>query len=445
MSVSTYTWQRGPWSSISPSAASSLDFNNISVENIRPAFWHQRTDAEQETKAYNHEALLSFLEDEFSTPQFATDNPVVKFRCDAAPDFYTTNDKAIASSDTYMELNDSIIAEEGRIIRCPKYGVEYRVLDVDDDHSEGWTNGAGDACNVYYEQLTGPVIAIPLGNYFHFGEGVMGEQGEPKRAMTSVPGDWFWNSMSYVGLFDGITDIQQKANMLRGWGTHPRLRDDVYFQHRYSKQQAVLFAHRHFGTDSQGAEGNLWIANGIVPQIQTNILSADDNGVNLTYGILNDHWERLFDSELTAPEKHHFCDAAQYRTIRMLAQQAGALEGEYPVLSTKQAMDTTGMDSYGVPMMDIVLQSGMHIYVRQLRKAFSSPDFRGFGVTLDRGQHGVVFGHYNGINEVWHDDIETNPRRITMRSDAVVDSWVTLLPNESLNGLIFGGVPGLVG
>lgn len=437
-----YVWARGPWSSVSPSALSALDIGDVNTVQFRPTYWKDRPEDMMLQEIENDGAYLAFLE---SLPRqsFVMDQPLVKWRCSRPASLYTTNDYAVAAGDTYIELDDSMMAAAGRILRCPKYGTEFRVLDVDDDHSEGWVNGATNACNTYVELITGPSVAIPIGNVFHYGEGLMGEQGTPKRALTSTPGDSYWNTMQLVGLFDGITTVQQNANMVGGWGTHPKMRADVFYQHRYAKQQALLHGRRHFGTDSQGVEGQLWKADGIIPQIKSNIMSAGEQGVNLVYPVLNDFWEKLFDSELSDSTKHHFCDASQFRDIRAAAIQAGALIESQGVISGAQAVRITGQDTLGVPQMTVTLQSGMNIIVHLLRKAFSAPDMKGWGVTCDA--QNIAYGTYNGISEQWYENIETPAQQITLRSDAIVDTWCTVVHDESTCGVIRGGVSGLIG
>ena len=64
------------------------------------------------------------------------------------------------------------------------------------------------------------------------------------------------------------------------------------------------------------------------------------------------------------------------------------------------------------------------------------------GFELDAANVGV--GAYRNLKEVWYDDIETPAQAITLKSDALIDTWTLALKDESTCGVFRGGSRGLV-
>ena len=430
------TRARLPWTTVSPSALSALDIGDAFATDFRPKQWLDRSDELKEQAIENDEAFLAWL-DMYTAKQFGLNQVIVSWRVSRPADLHTTNAKAITAADTYISLSDSLIAKTGFLLSFINYGAEYRVLDVDDDLSEGWTNNASDACNVQVERLTGPAVAIPLGEVCNTGHAPMGELGVPKRATTTTPGDPVWNTMSLVGIYGSISKLQMGSEMIGGWGTHPKVRDDVWYQHRMAKQQQILFGQRFIGNDTLDAEGQLYLSNGVVPQIKTNIMEAGSLGVNLVWPKLNDFWEGTFDSELSSPTKTHFCGSAQFRDIRKTAVEYGA---EVEMLKIESGVQNPM--AIGANTMRVQLQSGKIVDVVELRKAFSQPNLVDWGITMDAAN--LAMGVFGEFDERWVDDIESKTQSITLQSDAVVDSWLPAVIDESTFAAIRGGSYGLV-
>lgn len=440
-----YAKARFPVTSVTPAALSALDLGNVNSRDFRPTNWWGRPDEIFEQEVENDTAYLAFAE-QASMANIVLTQPVVKWRVGRPADLDTTNDVAIAAADLpgggtagYIGLADSVGVGAGTLIHFIDYGVVVRVLDVDDDESEGWQNAATTACNVKCERLSGPAVAIPAGTVAQIGSVVMGEEGVPGPGYTTVPGDPTFNTMQLVGIYGSITRVQMEAEMVGAWGTHPKVRDDVYFQHRLRKQNDMLFGQRYYGTDSQGSQGQLWLAAGVVAQIKTNILNAGSLGVNLAGGKLNDFLERTFDSELSSASKDWFCGSAQFRDVRKAAlQNDGITMLEMPGLQS----GVKNPGTLGANMMVIQTQSGKVIRVHELRKAFSAKNLTDWGVVIDPANIG--FGSYKGISEMWFENIETPAQAITRRTDALIDTWVTMVKDESTCAVIRGGTRALV-
>jgi hypothetical protein len=265
----------------------------------------------------------------------------------------------------------------------------------------------------------------------------MGEQGTPWKGITTTPGDPVWNAMTMVGIYGSITKLQQESNMVGGWGTLEKIRQDLFHQHRLAKQNAILFSQRYIGTDSQGDQGQFYRGQGIVPQIKSNVMEAGSLGINLVWPKLNDFWEQTFDSELSDATKDHFCGSAQFRDIIKTAREYGA---ELEMLGIKSGV--ADANSIGTNAVKVYLNSGKSVMVHELRKAFSAPNMADWGVTVDKMNLGNA--KFNGISEVWHEDIESNAQKITVKSDALTDTWMTLVKDESTMGVIRGGTRALL-
>lgn len=433
-----YALARGPWTSTTPATLSALDLS-ANVTDFRPTKWLDREDRIFEQEFENDFAYIAFLQMLDVGQKFILDQPVAKWRVGRPADMETTNDVAIAAADLpgggvvgYISLAESLLVEANYLIHFVDYGVQLRVIAKDDDNSEGWQNAATTACNVKVERLSGPAVAIPAGTICHIGSAIMGELGTPSPSVTTTPGEPVFNTMQLVALKGSIGTIQMNTNMAGMWGTHEKVRAETWYQHLLHKQYDLLFGQRHYGTDSQGAQGQLWLSAGIVPQVKTNVLSAGNRGVNLTWDNLNEFWEGTFNSELSAGAKDHFCGSAQFRDIRRQAQQYGAMEGPMGIQSGVQNAQTLGANT-----MTVRLQSGKIVRIHELRRAFKSTNLSDWGITVDKNN--IRFGTFKGWEERWVENLETPEQAITLRSDAVVDTWITCVIDESTMGVVRGG------
>jgi len=159
--------------------------------------------------------------------------------------------------------------------------------------------------------------------------------------------------------------------------------------------------------------------------------------VNLVFPKLNDFWEGPFDSDLSSSAKTHFCGSAQFRDIRKTALEYGADVEMLGIQSGVQNPQSLGANSYVV-----TLQSGRRITVMELKKAFGASNMVDWGVTCDAGNMGV--GAYRNIQEVWVENIESPAQAITLRSDALIDTWCNCVKDESTCAVIRGGTRALV-
>jgi len=432
-----YTKAALPWTTVSPSALSALDISDISSRDFRPTLWWDRADSIFEQAVENDTGFLAFLEGPMVAAKFDMTQPIIKWRVGRPADLWTTNDQAISAADTYIELDDSLVVRTGHLLHFTDYDVTYRVLDTDDDHSEAWTNDAAAACNIRVERLAGPAVVIEANTICQSGAPLMSEIGTPHQGTTTTPGDPVFNIMTLVGIYGSISKLQMESEMIGGWGTHPKVRDDIYYQHRLRKQWSMLFAPRYTGTDSQVANSQLYMSAGVIPQIKTHVMEAGSQGVNLVGPKLNDFWENIFDSELSGSAKDHFCGSAQFRDIRKASVEFGLEVEMLGVQSGVQNANALGLNSFRV-----ILQSGRAVTVHELKKAFSANNMVDWGVTLDSANLGL--GAYRNISEFWVDNIESPAQAITLRSDALIDTWCVNIKDESTCAVIRGGTRQLV-
>ncbi|HUT57386.1 MAG TPA: hypothetical protein VNA25_05885, partial [Phycisphaerae bacterium] len=325
---------RYPWTTVTPSALSALDLGTVGVSDFRPTNWWGRSDEIFMQEYENDMAYLAYLQSA-RVDQFSLTQPVVKWRVGRPADLWTTNDVAIAAADLtgggaldYISVADSVGIGAGTMLHFIDYGVAVQVIEADDDNSEAWQNAATTACNLKITRLSGPAVAIPAGTICQIGSVIMGEEGTPGPGYTTTPGDPVWNTMQMVGIYGSITRLQMESEMINGWGTHPKIRDEVYYQHLLRKQTDLMFGQRYYGTDANLSQGQLWLSNGVVPQIKTNVLNAGSLGINLTGPKLNDFLELLFDSELSSLDKDWFCGSAQFRDVRKSALEGNTITME---------------------------------------------------------------------------------------------------------------------
>jgi len=433
-----YTKADALWTTVSPSALSALDISNISAADFRPTHWWGRPDEIFEQAFENDGAFLAFLESPMiPEPSLALTQPIVKYRVGRPADMHSYVEYAVAAADTYLELADSLIVRAGFLLYFNDYSTVLRVLEVDDDHSSGWQNAATNACNVKFERLTGPSVIVPVNAVATTGGAPMSEIGVPHRGTTTTPGDPVWNSMSMTGIYGSISRLQMESAMVGGWGTHPKIRDDIYFQHRYRKQQDLLFGQRYTGTDSQVSSSQLYIGAGVIPQIKTHVIEMGSLGINATWDKINDALEQTFDSELSGSEKHHFCGSAQFRDWRKAATAGGA---ELKLLGIESGVKNAM--ALGANSFEVYLQSGRKITVHELKKAFSAANMVDYGVTVDAAN--LVIGNYRGISEAWFENIEVPAQQITLRSDALIDTYIVCVRDESTMAVWRGGTRGLI-
>jgi len=431
-----YSVAEAKWTTVSPTILSALNIGDVSAIDFRPPMWWGRPDEIFEQRMENDTAFLAFLESGLIDQQFDMTQPIFKWRCGRPADLWTTNAKAIATTDTYISLVDPLVAPTGFTLQFTDYGVSYRVIDHNTDLSKGWVNDAADACNTRVERLTGPTVAIPVGYTAQSGAPLMSELGTPHRGITSTPGDPIWNNISMVGIYGSTSRLQMESEMVGGWGTHGRVREDIHYQHRIRKQSSTIWDYRYTGTDSQVANSQLYQSAGIVPQIKTNVMEAGSLGVNLDPVKTNDFLENLFNSELSSASKQGFVGSALFRDLRLSMAQINEVE----VLGVQSGADNPM--SLGSASFVITLQSGKQVTINELRKAFGSDNLTDWGFVLDAANVGV--GAYRNLKEVWFDDIEVPAQQITLKSDALVDTWTVALKDESTCGVFRGGTRGLV-
>jgi len=102
---------------------------------------------------------------------------------------------------------------------------------------------------------------------------------------------------------------------------------------------------------------------------------------------------------------------------------------------------TKNPGTLGAKSMVIQLQSGNTITVHELRKAFSAANMSDWGVIVDAKN--VGYGSFRGLREVWYNNIETPSQAITRQTDALIDTWITLMKDESTCAVVRGGTRSL--
>ena len=411
-----------PITTINPSAIGAFDLNSY----FRPRQWDERPESVRMKLPENDQLLLTIL-NRLPTGGGEWTNPIMSWRIDTRNDFYTTNAKAIASSDTYISLTTPYIVRPGYALYFSQYDVEYLVVDVDDDESEAWTNGAGDTCNVRVSQKGGQVVAIAAGSYARPGGPVTGERGEAKRGVTTTPGDPVYNFISMWAIFFDMSLMQINSEMASEWGTMTKEMENIDWQLSHGVQNDLLFSHRNTYNDAD--EDQVYRSSGIVEQLNDNVLDVGGLGNALQYANLVDFWDPLFESRLSSPSKIHLCGSAQFRDILKTSRDAGRLLNE-PSLDT----------DLGANMYQVSTEAGRTVTVYEEKYTLQA-DTADWGITLDLNNLG--FGTYRGHGKQWIKDIQANSA-ITTKSDALLMTGAVNVFDPSTMGVIRGGTKSLI-
>lgn len=419
MNFATY-----PITTVSPSDIGVFDLNNI----FRPRQWDDRPEAIKMQQIENDRVLLSFM-NRLPLAEREWTNPIMSFTIDTRLDQFTTTAKAVAVADTYVSLVSPYVVRPGYTLHFPQYGMQVMVVDVDDDLSEGWVNGAGDACNVKIDKtkIGGPNVIVPVGAYAYPGAPLLGEMGEAKIGTTTTPGDPQYNLISFAAIYFNMSRMQLNSEMLGGWGTQPKEMQNIEFQLDQRVQTDLLFAKRATWFDTN--EKQMYQGAGLVEQLKDNVLDVVNLGNGLTYANLVDYWDPMFESRLSSSSKDHICGSAQFRDILKTARDANRLM-EGPVYSA----------DLGTNQFSVSTESGRTVRVHEEKWAFRG-GLADWGITLDAANLG--FGQYRGFGKQWIFDIQA-PSAITTKAHALMTSYSANVYDDSTMGVIRGGTVALI-
>jgi hypothetical protein len=377
----------------------------------------------------NESALYTLLE---KLPGFGNSwtNPVIWWRVENRLNMFTSFLKAMAVGDTKISIGEASLVKAGYILFVPQTGEQLLVTEVDGDLSEAWQNLAGDACNVTVDRsiLPGPTLAANAGYEVRAGVPMMGEFGEPKEGVVTVPGDPMFNMIQLFGLYIQMSNMQKNSLMNGDYGTHEQL---VVENESYLSQQlqnTILFGRR--GSYNHDDEGMIYLTNGLIPQLKDNVLSAGTNGNTLTYQNISEFIDGLHESANSSASKYLPCGEQLFMHILNTATQEGKME-ENPHYNP----------GIGVQEFSFTTAGGKTCTVAKMRFAFMGT-LKDWGIVLDLAN--LSTAEYEGFGWKWMMDLESPMQGITTSTDALVGSVAVTVKDPDTCGVIKGGTTPII-
>jgi len=340
----------------------------------------------------------------------------------------TTFNSAATAADTYFDLVDPYIAVEGTYLLSPHDGENIKVIAVDYTKASGWTNAAGDTCNVQVERGKGTTVAVAKtsGNGIIAGPAYMAEQDGVKDGMGEQPGDPMYNYISLASISFQVTHMQNNTMVYDNWGQVPKAQVETLLQARRGTGYALLFAGRECEDTSAG---QIYKGAGALPQIKSNILDLSGYASNVSWPIYNDFFMQLHEPDASSESKTCLAGDTLFSTMFRLARDFNLLE-RAPYFEPE----------IGTNVMVIKTEEGNEVNFVKDKYGLKA------GAPYFLGSWGFVFdmahlsgAHFDGFQGQWYQNIQDNDN-LTVRKDAYMWSWMLRLAHESTHGVIRGGV-----
>jgi len=403
--------------------------NTLFDSMYRPFQWDGDPLNERMQQPENDAALYTLVSKFGAQRQNPLTNPAIWWRVENRLNMFTSLAKALAAGDTYASVAQPDLLRAGYTIYLPQTGEMAVVLSVDSDLSEGWTNLASDAANVKLDRTgAGPHLAASIGMEVRAGAPRMGEQGEPKNGIMTVPGDPMFNLIQLFGIQISSTTMQRNSLMASDYGTHERLvrENEAYLAQLL--QTTMLLGRRE--SISTADEGMVYMTNGLIPQLKDNVLSAGSVGNTLTYGNVSEFVDGTFESANSFSTKYIPCGELLFVNLLNTARQEAKLV-DGPMYNPALGVDEFKMTTAG----------GKTVTIAKLRFAFMGT-LKDWGLVLDMPNIGV--GEYAGFGWKWHTNLEAPMQAITKKTDALIGSICLTVRDPDTCGVIRGGTNPLV-
>lgn len=416
-----------PLSTINPSKIGA-QATDVFDSQFRPFQWMHDPTQENFQQLENDSALLTFL-DRLPSKGNAWTNPTMWWRIENRLNMFTALTAAMSATDTYISVAEPLLLKTGYIVYLPSTGEQLLVVQTDADLSEGWTNDAAVACNVQVERTTqaGPHLAAALGAEVRAGVPQLGEFGEPKEGITTIPGDPMYNFIQLFGIYTSISRMQKASLMAGDYGTHEKLMKENEQYLGMMLQNTVLLGRRmSISTD----EGMVYRTNGLIHQLKDNVLSLGSVGNTATYGNVSEFMDGTFESANSSATK--YCPVGEQLYMNLLntaRQEAHLVEG--PAYNPALGVDEFKMSTAG----------GKTVTIAKMRFAFQG-EMKDWGLVLDEGN--IARGEYADFGWKWYMDLEAPIQGLTKQTDALLGSIAVTVKDPDTCGVIRGGTKALV-
>jgi hypothetical protein len=395
----------------------------------RPLQWAHTPTNENMQQPENEASLWSLLQT-VKGVQNPWDNPTLWWRVENRLNMFTNLTAAMSNADEYIAVAEALLIKPGYILYLPQTQEQILVVDVDAAGANSWTTAGGAAANVRVDRgfLPGPSVAAAVGAEVRAGVPMMGEFGEPKEGVVTTPGDPMYNFIQLFGLYIQISRMQKESLMAGDYGTHQQLvkENEAYLAQQL--QNTVLFGRR--GTINSAGEGMVYLTNGLIPQIKSNVLSVEGNGNELTFANVSEFIDQTFESANSSATKVVAAGERLYINMLNTARQEGKLTEE-----------THYNPALGVDEFRVVTGGGKSASVQKHRFAMQG-SLKDWGLVLDMGN--IATGEYKGFDFKWYMDLEAPMQAITKKTDAMVGSIAVTVYDQDTCGIIKGGVEPLL-
>jgi len=422
--ATTRSFGTGVLSTINPEKVGAQATDRFATA-YRPLQWMHNPTEQNLTQPENDAALYTLLT--MLAPYGASwTNPTLWWRVDNKLNMVTTLAAAVSAADTKISVVQPRLLKAGYTLYLPETNQNVLVLAVDEDLSEGWTNDGAVACNVSIDRtiLPGPALAATVGQEVRAGAPLMGEFGEPKEGIITVPGDPMFNFIQLFGLYIKMSRMQYNSLMAGDVGTHEALvRDNESFLSQ-QLQTTLLFGRR--GTYAHPDEGMVYLTNGLVPQLQDNVLSVKGVGNALTFRNMSDFCDGTCESANSSASKVIVTGERLFMHLLDTAVQENRIVAN-PAYNPQ----------IGVQEFQFNTRGGKSMKVMKMRFAFQGR-LADWGLVLDLPN--ISTAEYNGFGWRWLSDLEAPMQGITTLTDALIGSIAVTVRDPSTCGVIRGGV-----
>ena len=417
--------QRGVYPILTTTAnISAFDLNN----RFRIAQWDSSPEAIKWDQRENDAILLTLLE-HLPTSGNAWTNPIMRWTEDTRLDGWTTLTSPMSATDTHIQVADYHICRgKWSGLSFPASGENMIVTTTLASGAIG-TNDAGATCNVHVDRtkFATAAVALPVGSYVYIMPPYMGELGEPRVGTTTTPGEPMYNYISLISSSFSMSKYQLGSKMLGGWGELPKEVQNTVFKIRQQQQYGLLFQNRTTWSDTD--EKQVYVGNGLLHYMKTNILDLGNLGNRFTWENLNDFLDPTFEPYESGDSKILLAGPNLYADgLRMMREM--------------ERLDTA---PYYEPTMrawtfNIRTDMGRTVTV-YLDKYALGGGLSKWGFLID--PKNLAGGEYNGLGAQWIQNIQS-ARSVLQREDAYLMSYALNLFHERCHGVIRGGTAPIV-
>lgn len=241
----------------------------------------------------------------------------------------------------------------------------------------------------------------------------LAEKGTANLANGSYP-TTAWNYLAFFAVKAQVTELQQNTNM-RFDIDFPRSVEEKYFQLRREINTMLLWGKRHTETDA--TYGRTYHCNGLLRQLQTNVLDLSMTDGLLTWPMWNDFLHNTGSPTSSSPVKVCVCGPKLYEAVSQMS---------YNKTEPSQYESTMGTQ-----VMRVETTQGLTVDYVLDRYSFSG-QHAGMGVVLDANV--VELKNMQGMEITVRPEIQANDAHY--REDEIYGSESVKVGNEELCGVI---------